>query len=181
MSLLDRHQPRQDQKWHKSNQAPVLSQSHPYLTCFDMKRACPDFACVQIASWLLMPNSYVDVILDKPVHSFHDTANLRSSGYGNEARAQKCNDLFEPANDSSRHQASFWNAVYHCMTLNCKQTWRFCGDAWSHYRRDTMRVATYMLASKVTLHSPNPKRRLAFVAAWTVFITLFTVAGNFVI
>ena len=97
---------------------PISCQSHPYLTCFDMKRACPCFACVQIASWLFMPNLYVDLILDKPVHSFHNTAHLRSSGYWNEARARKCNDLCEPANNSSRHQASFWNACFHCITLN---------------------------------------------------------------
>ena len=60
---------------------PFSCGSHPYLTCFDMKRACPYFACVQISSWLLMPNLYVDVILDKLVHSFHDTVRLRSSGY----------------------------------------------------------------------------------------------------
>ena len=50
-----------------------------------MKHACPYFACVQIASWLFIPNLYVDVILDKLVHSFHATAHLRSSGYWNEA------------------------------------------------------------------------------------------------
>ena len=141
---------------------PFSCGSHPYLTCFDMKRACPYFACVQIASWLLMPNLYVDVILDKPIHSFHDTVRLRSSGYWNEARARKCNDLCDSANNSSRNQASFWNAVFHCITLTCKQIWRFCSDAWSHSRRDTMRVASCMLASKVNLHSPNAKRRLAW-------------------
>lgn len=124
------------------------------------------------------------IILDKPVHSFHDvTAHLRSSGYWNEARARKCNDLCEPANNSSRHQASFWNAVFHCITRNCKQTWRFCGDAWSHSRRDTMRFASCMLASGVNLHSPSAQAatRMRFVAAQSVFITLFTIAWNSVI
>lgn len=69
--------------------------------------------------------------------------------------ARKCNDLCEPANNSSRHQASFWNAGFRCITLNCKQTWPFYGDAWCHSRRNTMRVASCLLASKINLHSPS--------------------------
>ncbi len=37
----------------------------------------------------------------------------------------------------------------------------FCGDAWSHSRRDTMRVASCILALEVKLHSPSAKLRLA--------------------
>ena len=43
---------------------PFSCQSHPYLKWFDMKHACPCFACVQIASWLFI--RYIHFMMSLP-------------------------------------------------------------------------------------------------------------------